>query len=253
MITQNSDSLSAPLSLPTAVNDLNGGNKLFPVFLKLESLRLVIIGGGNVGLEKTRTILQNSPGTTIKVVGREICSELIRLRNQHHFEIITAPYETWHLDAADIVIVAVNNKQLSAAIRADAKAFGLLVNIADTPSLCDFYLGSIVQKGNVKIAVSTNGKSPTIAKRIKENLQVWLPDDIDTLLENMNVIRGNLDGDFSAKVKALNRITNDMIVAGNYKTSSRRRLLTIAACMLFGFVGVLLVWNIILFYSQAPF
>jgi len=251
MTTQHSDSLRVPL--PTAVSGLNGGNKLFPVFLKLENLRLVIIGGGKIGLEKMRAVLQNSPGTSIKVVGKEICSEVTHLCSQYHLEIVTAPYEPWHLDDANIVIVAVNDKQLSAAIRADAKALGLLVNVADTPGLCDFYLGSIVQKGNVKIAISTNGKSPTIAKRIKENLQVWLPDDIDTLLENMNVIRGNLDGDFSAKVKVLNRITNDMIVAGNYKTSNRWKLVDIIACVLLGIVGVLLVWNIILFYSHAPF
>ena len=75
------------------------------------------------------------------------------------------------LDGADIVIVAVNDVATSEAIRNAAKAQGKLVNVADKPELCDFYLSSVVKKGNLKIAISTNGKSPTAAKRIKEVLQ----------------------------------------------------------------------------------
>ena len=76
-------------------------------------------------------------------------------------------YAAKHLDNIDIVIVAVNEKSLGAQIKADAQKRGLLVNVADTPELCDFYLGSIVKKGNLKVAVSTNGKSPTIAQKTR--------------------------------------------------------------------------------------
>jgi siroheme synthase-like protein len=85
-----------------------------------------------------------------------------------------------------------------------------LVNVADKPELCDFYLGSIVQKGNLKIAISTNGKSPTIAKRIKEVLNETLPEEIDNLLDNMQNIRNKIKGDFTEKVKQLNEITKKL-------------------------------------------
>ena len=87
---------------------------------------------------------------------------------------------------------------------------GILVNAADKPELCDFYLGSVVQKGNLKIAISTNGKSPTIAKRLKEVLNETLPDEIDTLLNSMQTIRNKMSGDFTEKVKQLNELTKNL-------------------------------------------
>jgi siroheme synthase-like protein len=87
----------------------------------------------------------------------------------------------------------------------------VLINVADTPDLCDFYLGSVVTKGNLKIGISTNGKSPTIAKRMREYLEEALPDDTNALLENMRTIRDKMKGDFDEKVKALNEITSSWL------------------------------------------
>ena len=83
----------------------------------------------------------------------------------------------------------------------------MLINVADTPDLCDFYLGSVVTKGHLKIGISTNGKSPTMAKRLREYFEEAIPEDTSTLLERMHQIRDRLKGDFSEKVKALNEIT----------------------------------------------
>ena len=85
----------------------------------------------------------------------------------------------------DIVILATDNPSLHETIKKLAEEKGILVNVADTPDLCDFYLGSIVQKGNLKIAISTNGKSPTAAKRIKEVLHHALPGELDEVIENL--------------------------------------------------------------------
>ena len=79
--------------------------------------------------------------------------------------------------------------------------------MADTPDLCDFYLGSVVTKGNLRIGISTNGKSPTIARRIREFFEEALPDEADALLTNMNRIRERIAGDFKEKVKTLSEIT----------------------------------------------
>jgi siroheme synthase (precorrin-2 oxidase/ferrochelatase) len=77
--------------------------------------------------------------------------------------------------------------------------------------LCDFYLGSVVTKGNIKIGISTNGKSPTIAKRMREYLEEALPEDTDVLLQNMQTIRQKIKGDFADKVKILNDITSSWL------------------------------------------
>ncbi len=187
------------------------GNRLFPVFLKLENLSLLIVGGGYVGMEKLSVVMQNSPGGKIKIVATQISDEIKELvAGRNNIQLIERAYEASDVDDADIVIAAVNDITVSAAVSKDAKAKGKLINAADKPELCDFYLGSIVQKGNLKIAISTNGKSPTIAKRVKEVLNETLPNEIDELLLNMQSIRNKMSGDFAEKVKQLNEITKTL-------------------------------------------
>ncbi|MBS1598694.1 MAG: TSUP family transporter [Bacteroidetes bacterium] len=187
-------------------------NNLFPVFLKLENLRLLIVGGGHVGLEKLTAVLQNAPKTSIKLVAETISTEIKSLAARHsNIELIERLYQSSDIENIDIVISAVNKKEVSAYIRDDAKEKGILINVADTPNLCDFYLSSIVKKGNLKIAISTNGKSPTIAKRLKEEINEWIPDEMDDVLENMQTIRKGINGDFNEKVKQLNELTKTLV------------------------------------------
>jgi precorrin-2 dehydrogenase/sirohydrochlorin ferrochelatase len=83
--------------------------------------------------------------------------------------------------------------------------------VADTPELCDFYLGGIVNKGNIKIAISTNGKSPTKAKRLRQFFEDVIPDEVDDLAQNLNRFRKTIKGDFALKVTKLNRLTKGLI------------------------------------------
>ncbi len=186
-------------------------NNLFPVFLKAEELNILVVGGGNVALEKIHALVGNSPNAQIKLVSPVVSEELFDLAKIYKINIRVREFKITDLDETDLVIVAINNKTISAQIRSEAKKRKLLTNVADTPHLCDFYLSSIVQKGNLKIAISTNGQSPTMAKRVKELLNETIPDEIDELIENLNKIRNNLSGDFQFKVKELNRITQSLL------------------------------------------
>lgn len=183
-------------------------NTLFPVFFKLEQLHVLLIGGGNVALEKLQAIVNNAPKTKITVVAREVFdvfkNEAIKYDT---INIITGDYMPHYLDNCDLVIAAVNDIPTSERIRNDAKQKGKLINVADKPGLCDFYLGSIVTKGNLKLAISTNGKSPTVAKRLKEVFNELLPDEMEEVLNNLEQIRHKLKGDFTEKVKQLNELT----------------------------------------------
>ena len=194
-----------------AQQDQDGTNHLFPVFLKLDQLTMLIVGGGYVGMEKLGAVLQNAPNANIKLVATVISDEIKELTKEFpKVLLIEKPYEATDIDGADIVIAAVNDRTVSEQVSMDAKQKGKLVNAADKPELCDFYLGSIVQKGSLKIAISTNGKSPTVAKRIKEVLNETLPAELDELLKNMQVIRNKIGGDFTEKVKQLNEITKTL-------------------------------------------
>lgn len=187
-------------------------NHLFPVFVKLEQLRLLIVGGGNVGLEKLQSVLQNSPATSVTLVAPEISAPVRELANGYaNVRLLERPYHPTDLEYADIVIVAVNDRSVSETIARETREKGLLVNVADTPELCDFYLSSVVRKGNLKIAISTNGKSPTIAKRLKEEIGSMIPEEMETVLDNMQTIRQRMNGDFSEKVRRLNHLTEVLV------------------------------------------
>ena len=190
---------------------MQNSNTLYPVFLKLEKMQVLLVGAGNVGLEKLESLLGNSPAAAITIVApfiREELREFVKIFPA--CTLIERNFEAADLENKQIVVCATDNKVLHQQIKELANAKGLLVNVADTPELCDFYLGSIVQKGNLKIAISTNGKSPTIAKRVKEVLKETLPDEMDDLLNNMQNIRNKMSGDFAEKVKQLNEITKKL-------------------------------------------
>jgi len=184
------------------------GNQLYPVFLKLEELELLLVGAGNVGLEKLNSLLSNSPEAKVTVVAPFVKDEVKELLQNHSScVLLQRPFEEADLENKNLIILATDDKELHKRIKKLAEQRRIIVNVADTPGLCDFYLGSIVQKGNLKIAISTNGKSPTTAKRIKELLENTMPDEIDELLINLNLIRNKMTGDFTDKVRQLNELT----------------------------------------------
>jgi precorrin-2 dehydrogenase/sirohydrochlorin ferrochelatase len=183
-------------------------NNLFPIFLKLENLQTLIVGGGHVGLEKLTGILKNSPTANVTLIARAIQQPIRDLAAAHpRVTLIERNFRLWDVWNKDLVILATNDRKLHESIREFTRTRNVLINVADTPDLCDFYLGSVVTKGNLKIGISTNGKSPTISKRMREYLEEALPDDTNALLDNMQAIREKIKGDFNEKVKVLNQIT----------------------------------------------
>jgi precorrin-2 dehydrogenase/sirohydrochlorin ferrochelatase len=183
-------------------------NTLYPIFLKTENFNILIIGGGFVGTEKLSFILKNSPNANITVVAKEISDEIKSMVNGQLSIVLTEkPFEKSDLENKQLAIAATADKELNKAIYRAAKEKNILINVADTPELCDFYLGSIVTKGDLKIAISTNGKSPTLSKRIREFFEDILPENINDLILNLNDYRKTLKGNFEEKVDALNEIT----------------------------------------------
>jgi siroheme synthase-like protein len=226
-------------------------NTLFPVFLKLENFRVLIVGGGKVGLEKVTAVLNNSPATKVTLVATHVSDEIKNYQLGYpNLVIHQRSFNESDLNNIDLVIVAVNNKETSIKIKQLAEARHILANVADTPDQCDFYLGSIVQKGHVKIAVSTNGKSPTLAKRIRETFEETFPEEINESLDNLTKVRNYLSGDFTEKVKQLNSITS--VLSANPKelketTISKKRIWTYSLS-----IPLLLVLGYLLCFYLPP-
>ncbi|MEM7575737.1 MAG: bifunctional precorrin-2 dehydrogenase/sirohydrochlorin ferrochelatase [Bacteroidota bacterium] len=208
-------------------------NPLYPIFLKLNQLQLLVVGAGEVGFEKLNFLLRSSPNAQVTIVAPWMGEELQQLLGGSTSTTYTAAGEMelhyaaaeggriryWprefrpeDVENADLVIAATNLPEVNQAVWRASKAQRRIVNVADTPDLCDFYLGSIVTRGPLKVAVSTNGKSPTFAKRFRQWLEQQLPEEeTPQLLTNLKLFRDRLRGDFSAKVKALNDLTAGLL------------------------------------------
>lgn len=186
-------------------------NNLYPIFLKVEQLNVLIVGGGNVALEKLSFLLKSSPNAKVQMIAPFFREETITLATKSGIEMIKGVYNNSLLSNKHIVIATTNNINVNIRIYQDCKQRNILVNVADNPPYCDFYMGGIVTKGNVKIAISTNGKSPTTAKRLRQFFEDVIPDNIDDLVKNLNVFRKTIKGDFEEKVETLNEFTKGLI------------------------------------------
>ena len=187
-------------------------NTLFPIFVKLDQINVLVVGAGPIGLEKLQAIMRNSPAANVHLVAEEIQADVLNfIQDKSSIHLSHRAFQASDLDGVGLVVLATNNAILNEEIRVLTAARHILLNVADKPALCDFYLSSVVQKGNLKVAISTNGKSPTIAKRLKEFLQDMLPEEIDETLSLMQEMRDQLKVDFQTKVKLLNEHTQELV------------------------------------------
>ncbi|AOW08335.1 precorrin-2 dehydrogenase/sirohydrochlorin ferrochelatase family protein [Flavobacterium gilvum] len=186
-------------------------NELYPIFLKLHNINVLIVGGGNVGLEKLSFMLKSSPNANVEVVATKFIPELEALVEKHpSVKLTQSKFKKKMLKKRNMVIACTDDLEVNKRVYKLARECYLICNIADTPDLCDYYLGGIVTKGNVKIAISTNGKSPTTAKRLREFFEEVIPEDINKMVENLNEYRKTLKGNFEEKVQRMNEITKGL-------------------------------------------
>ena len=186
-------------------------NNLYPIFLKVKNLQVLIIGGGNVAEEKLNFLLKSSPDAKVTMVSpmfREGTSELAK---KGDVKLIKKLYKKRYLKGKHIVIATTDVPKINIKVYKQCRKRSILVNVADNPPYCDFYMGGIVTKGNVKVAISTNGKSPTTAKRLRQFFEDVIPENVDDLVKNLNEYRKTIKGDFEQKVETLNEFTKGLI------------------------------------------
>ena len=186
-------------------------NELYPIFLKVSELNVLLVGGGNVGLEKLTFLLKSSPRAKVLAVAPEFLPATVELAQKHEVEMLSEPYHSRHLQGKHMVIACTDSPSVNQEVYRDCRERSILVNVADNPPFCDFYMGGIVTKGHVKVAISTNGKSPTTAKRLRQFFEDVIPEDIDELVKNLNTYRKGLKGSFEDKVHTLNEVTKGLI------------------------------------------
>lgn len=186
-------------------------NNLYPVFLKTMNLHILIVGGGNVAEEKLTFLTKSSPDARVTMVSPMFREATLELAMKYKVEIITDLYNDNYLKGKHIVIATTDVPEVNVKVYEDCRKLDKLVNVADNPPYCDFYMGGIVTKGNVKVAISTNGKSPTTAKRLRQFFEEVIPEDINKMVQNLNHYRKTIKGDFEEKVGKMNEITQKLV------------------------------------------
>src|SRR4051812_11352776 len=156
--------------------------------LKLTGRRCVVVGGGEVGLEKIEGLL--ACGGRVALIAPEAEPELRKLASEGSIEWLRREYETGALGATFIAIAATNDTDVNIAIYEDAERRAMLVNVVDVPPLCNFILPAIVRTGPLAIAISTAGASPALAKRMKREVTELFGEEYATLAVMLNDVRG---------------------------------------------------------------
>jgi precorrin-2 dehydrogenase/sirohydrochlorin ferrochelatase len=161
--------------------------KYYPVSLDMTDKRCVIIGGGAVAERKAERLIECN--AQVVVVSRSLTPALEDRKKENAIEHIDADYEKKTLRGAFMVIGATDRDDVNAQVSQDARSLGMLVNIVDDPDRCNFILPSLLQQGDLSIAVSTGGKSPALARKIKEDLQKQYGPEYESLLKIMGSLR----------------------------------------------------------------
>ena len=197
-------------------------NNLYPIFLKSRNLNVLIIGGGFVAEEKLTFLLKSSPDAHVTMVSPMFREGTVALAKTGCVTLIEDVYKKKYLIGKHMVVATTDVPEVNVQVWKDCRAEAKLVNVADNPPYCDFYMGGIVTKGNVKVAISTNGKSPTTAKRLRQFFEEVIPENIDDLVKNLNEYRKTIKGDFEEKVETLNEFTKGLIETSDKKINQKK-------------------------------
>jgi precorrin-2 dehydrogenase/sirohydrochlorin ferrochelatase len=145
--------------------------KFYPLFIDISQKHCTVVGGGSIAARKTKDLI--SYGAKIRLISKEICDELKHYAENKTIEWVSENYKEGQINGSFLVIAATNNNKVNKQIYEEAKQKGIMVNVIDSPELCSFIVPSRVVQGDLNIAISTNGKSPLLSKKIRQELESY--------------------------------------------------------------------------------
>lgn len=166
--------------------------KYYPVCLDISNRKCVVVGGGDVAERKVLHLLEC--GAAVDVVGMTLTDALKTMAGSGRIGWIEAPYEDRFLEGAFLAIGATDRTEVNRRVYEDARKRGILVNVVDVPACCDFIVPSVVRRGDLTVAVSTGGRSPALAKKIREDLETRYGPEYSDFLRIMGKIREKIVG-----------------------------------------------------------
>jgi len=164
--------------------------KYYPVNLDIRNRKCLVVGGGAVGTRKVMTLLDC--GAKVTVVSTDVAEKLQELSDSDIIKLEKRPFQISDLDEMFLVMGATDNQEINREIHSEAERLGILCNIADRPEDCNFILPAIVNRGDLIIAISTSGKSPAFAKKMRKDLEKKFGTEYAEFLKLMGEIRNKL-------------------------------------------------------------
>jgi precorrin-2 dehydrogenase/sirohydrochlorin ferrochelatase len=180
---------------------------LFPMFLKLEGRNCLVLGAGSVGEQKIRSLLDCD--AEIHVVAPWASGAVQQWAQNGLLTWIPREFESSDLDGTYLVIAATSSVEVNHEIYREARSRGILCNVVDDPPYCDFYYGALVRRGQMQIAISTNGLSPALAQRVRKQLEGEFPPIYGPWLDELGRRREQLfraGGDPEERKQILHRL-----------------------------------------------
>jgi len=171
--------------------------KYYPVFWDIKDKKCVVVGGGDVALRKIRRL--RDCGAKVLVISPQLAPELIAMKAEEVIEHVFDQYDVQYLEGAVLVIGATDDEKTNTAIARDARSRGILVNIVDDPQKCDFILPSVVERGDLTIAIGTGGKSPALARYLREELEIKYGTEYGILLNILGRLRPQIKNSGAGK------------------------------------------------------
>ena len=160
---------------------------LLPIFVKLTGRRCLLVGAGAVALQKIPALL--TAEADLRVIAPRIRPEFERLASENRIELLQREFTASDLDQTFLVIAATDDPSVNAAVHSAAVERNILCNSVDDPPHCDFYFGSVVNRGDLQIAISTTGESPAFAQRLRQEIDEQLPEDLGPWLHSLGQLR----------------------------------------------------------------
>ncbi|RLB16026.1 MAG: bifunctional precorrin-2 dehydrogenase/sirohydrochlorin ferrochelatase [Deltaproteobacteria bacterium] len=161
--------------------------RYYPVFLDLNHKRALVVGGGLVAQRKVETLVNY--GASISVISRELTGRLEEMAAEGILQYLGPEFRDEYLEGVFLVIAATDDPMLNHQVSQRAQERGLLINAVDQPEDCNFIVPAIMSRGDLQIAISTSGKSPALAGKIRQQMEVQFGEEYERLLFLMGRIR----------------------------------------------------------------
>lgn len=164
--------------------------KYFPISLNINEKQCVVIGGGSVAERKTLALLEN--GGQVTVYSPELTPQLGELKDKGAFQWVDRSYKKGDLNGAFLVIAATDDPEVQEAVYREANQQNILINVADVPKRCNFILPAALRRGDLTISVSTSGKSPALARKLRKELEEQFGDEYAIILDFLGEAREHI-------------------------------------------------------------